>query len=97
MLDIYNQDFTTLVFSQQFIVPFVGSISRRFTSTCPLTGFQGLTPDTASVEAVCPDVFLLSSRQRTSRGLYSPTQNILTQERDFLPGINAGVSIPSIR
>ena len=67
-----------------FIVPY-GPTSRRVTSTK-----MGLTPDTASAEAVCPDGFKVTSWAKQTR------LNNLTQGRHFLPAINNWVSTPKI-
>jgi hypothetical protein len=76
-----------------FAVPFERSTSRRFTST----NFLGLTPDTMLKNNVCPDVLLMFSQHKSCRGLRRLSVTTIIEERDFLPGINARVSIPSIR
>ncbi len=85
MLDVYDRDFTTLVFNQQFIVPTSGQYPDGLHRPILL----GLTPDTASADTVCPDVLnVLSWAKQTS--------NILTQEQHFLPELKHWVSMLSI-
>ncbi len=81
---------------QPFIVPTKRSTSRRFTSISTLKSIGRSTPDAGMHNTACPDVLLTSSQRKSCRGL-SRLCNSLTQERDFLPGVNARVSIPSIR